>query len=82
MKDQLKKMLWKYYRGEFEILKIFDQILQLMLGSFPNSPPKIIRSFMGTIEEANLYLENGFYIALTGYLCKVKFNDIKLKKKH
>jgi hypothetical protein len=26
---------------------------------------------MGTIEEATLYLENGFYIALTGYLCKV-----------
>lgn len=39
--------------------------------SFPNSPPKIIRSFMGTIEEANVYLESGFYLALTGFLCKV-----------
>jgi hypothetical protein len=26
---------------------------------------------MGTIEEAKIYLEDGFYIALTGYLCKV-----------
>lgn len=26
---------------------------------------------MGTVEEANLYLENGFYLALTGFLCKV-----------
>lgn len=26
---------------------------------------------MGTIEEANVYLESGFYLALTGFLCKV-----------
>lgn len=26
---------------------------------------------MGTVEEANIYLENGFFISLTGYLCKV-----------
>lgn len=26
---------------------------------------------MGTIEEANLYLEHGCYLALTGFLCKV-----------
>lgn len=29
---------------------------------------------MGTIEEANLYLENGFYLALTGFLCKVQID--------
>lgn len=45
---------------------------EIFLCSFPNSPPKIIRSFMGTIEEANVYLENGFYLALTGFLCKVR----------
>lgn len=27
---------------------------------------------MGTVEEANIYLENGFYLSLTGYLCKVR----------
>lgn len=34
---------------------------------------------MGTIEEASVYLENGFYLALTGFLCKVcrlKFHSI------
>lgn len=34
---------------------------------------------MGTIEEANLYLENGFYMALTGFLCKVRKTIGKLK---
>ena len=26
---------------------------------------------MGTIDEALKYLEKGYYLALTGYLCKV-----------
>lgn len=41
--------------------------------SFPESnlPPRVVRSFMGTTEEALKYLDNGFYLSLTGYLCKV-----------
>lgn len=35
---------------------------------------------MGTIEEALMYLENGFYISLTGFLCKVRNNWIQFKK--
>ena len=26
---------------------------------------------MGTTEEANKYLDRGYYLSLTGYLCKV-----------
>lgn len=41
--------------------------------SFPETilPPRIVRSFMGTVDEALIYLQNGFYISLTGFLCKV-----------
>lgn len=35
----------------------------------------IIRSFMGTAEEAIKYLDRRFYISLTGYLCKVSCID-------
>lgn len=36
---------------------------------------------MGTVEEANVYLENGFYLALTGFLCKVKSDTDKYCEK-
>lgn len=42
---------------------------------FENLPPVIIRSFMGTAEEAIKYLDRRFYISLTGYLCKVSCID-------
>lgn len=38
---------------------------------FPNISQVVIRSFMGTTEEALTYLERGYYIGFTGYLCKV-----------
>lgn len=31
----------------------------------------IVKGFMGTSEEAIKYIERGYYIGLTGYLCKV-----------
>lgn len=45
----------------------------IVLYSFPESelPPRIVRSFMGTTEEALMYLRAGFYLSLTGFLCKV-----------
>lgn len=45
-----------------------------ILSSFPESelPPRIVRSFMGTTEEALMYLRAGFYLSLTGFLCKDK----------
>lgn len=68
----LKSLNFETKVFEFSESLIFKRFLNFsFFHSFPNSPPKIIRSFMGTIEEANIYLENGFYVALTGYLCKV-----------
>jgi len=43
-----------------------------ILDKFENLPPIIVRSFMGTNEEAIKYLNRRFYISLTGYLCKDK----------
>lgn len=38
---------------------------------FPTVQQIVIRSFMGTTEEAIKYLERGYYLGFTGYLCKV-----------
>ncbi|XP_011260025.1 uncharacterized protein LOC105253604 [Camponotus floridanus] len=35
-------------------------------------PPVLIHSFIGTAEEAQIYLNQGFYLGITGYLCKDK----------
>lgn len=38
---------------------------------FPNVTQIVIRGFMGTTEEAITYLDRGYYLGFTGYLCKV-----------
>ncbi|CAD6232089.1 GSCOCG00001740001-RA-CDS [Cotesia congregata] len=35
-------------------------------------PPVMIHSFVGMADEAQLYIDQGFYIGITGYLCKDK----------
>lgn len=35
-------------------------------------PPVLIHSFIGTAQEAQVYLDQGFYLGITGYLCKDK----------
>ena len=47
--------------------------LIFILNSFPGVPATVIRGFSGTITEATTYLERGYYLALTGFLCKVLF---------
>ncbi|XP_077284671.1 3'-5' ssDNA/RNA exonuclease TatD [Arctopsyche grandis] len=42
-------------------------------------PPVIIHSFSGTADEGIKYLDAGFYIGLTGYLCKDK-SDTGVRK--
>lgn len=37
----------------------------------------VVKGFMGTSEEAIKYIERGYYIGLTGYLCKVSGLDPK-----
>lgn len=43
---------------------------------FPTVQQIVIRSFMGTTEEAIKYLERGYYLGFTGYLCKVSHYDV------
>jgi TatD DNase family protein len=51
----------------------FEEILlfSFFFTSYTSLPPIIIRGFMGSTEEALKYLELGYYLGLTGYLCKV-----------
>lgn len=42
-------------------------------------PPVLIHCFTGTEEQAKTYLNHGFYIGLTGYLCKDK-SDTGIRK--
>lgn len=35
----------------------------------------IVKGFMGTAEEAIKYIDRGYYIGLTGYLCKVSVSS-------
>lgn len=35
-------------------------------------PPVMVHSFIGSAEEAQVYLDQGFYLGVTGYLCKDK----------
>lgn len=42
-------------------------------------PPVLVHCFTGSCEHALAYLNNGFYIGLTGYLCKDK-SDTGVRK--
>jgi TatD DNase family protein len=55
-----------------------EDVLEI-LSSFPISLPIVVRSFMGTTEEAQRYLDKGYYLALTGFLCKDK-SDTGVRK--
>lgn len=50
-----------------------------LLKKFPEVTQVIVRGFMGTTEEALKYIERGYYIGLTGYLCKDK-SDTGVRK--
>lgn len=50
-----------------------------ILERFPTVQQIVIRSFMGTTEEAIKYLERGYYLGFTGYLCKDK-SDTGVRK--
>lgn len=45
---------------------------------YPTLSTVIIRGFIGSNDEAIKYLEQGFYLGLTGYLCKVCCTTRKL----
>ncbi|XP_057670689.1 3'-5' ssDNA/RNA exonuclease TatD [Diorhabda carinulata] len=55
-----------------DLLKVLDEYSAKL-------PPVVIHCFTGTQEQALAYLDKGFYIGLTGYLCKDK-SDAGVRK--
>ncbi|XP_028132445.1 3'-5' ssDNA/RNA exonuclease TatD [Diabrotica virgifera virgifera] len=55
-----------------DLLKVLDEFSAKL-------PPVVIHCFTGTLEQALAYLDKGFYIGLTGYLCKDK-SDVGVRK--
>lgn len=51
------------HQSIMDILKPFEDAL----------PPVVIHCFTGTKEQIKAYIERGYYIGVTGYLCKDKF---------
>lgn len=53
-------------------MMVNDRFVSILpLFRYPNISHVVIRGFMGTTEEALKYLDMGYHISLTGYLCKV-----------
>lgn len=53
------------HQSILDILKEFDTAL----------PPVVIHCFTGTTEQIKAYVERGYYIGITGYLCKEKYGQ-------
>lgn len=49
-----------------------DDLLEILTSYENRLPPVLIHCFTGTCEQAETYLSKGFYLGLTGYLCKDK----------
>ncbi|KAF7990564.1 hypothetical protein HCN44_000369 [Aphidius gifuensis] len=47
---------------ETQLCSVFHKQVELVL----------IHSFIGNADEAKIYIDKGFYLAITGYLCKDK----------
>lgn len=84
MNDLPTPMFWIYSRSTFvrilvelvrstaiswSLICIFPVIF--LPFRFPNLTQIVVRGFMGTTEEALTYLNRGYYLGFTGYLCKV-----------
>lgn len=62
---RLNKPLVVHERGaQTDVLEV--------LSHYKNLPPVMIHSFIGMADEAQRYLDQGFYLGITGYLCKDK----------
>ncbi|XP_070548077.1 3'-5' ssDNA/RNA exonuclease TatD-like [Ptychodera flava] len=66
---RLKKPLFLHERKAFDSLnKILDKYRDSL-------PRVVIHCFTGTVTEVRTYLDSGFYIGLTGFLCKDQSSD-------
>jgi len=50
-----------------DLLKVFDQVEAEVSSPLP---PVVIHCFTGSLQEARVYLDRGFYIGFTGTICK------------
>lgn len=55
-------------------MKFQDDVIEI-LRNHQGLPPVLIHSFIGTMEEALEYLKLGYYLGVSGYLCKDKSNS-------
>ncbi|XP_077985792.1 3'-5' ssDNA/RNA exonuclease TatD-like [Glandiceps talaboti] len=55
--------------------KAFDALMTILQKNKDNLPKVVIHCFTGDTKQAKAYLEEGYYIGLTGYLCKDKSPD-------
>jgi len=53
------------HQGILDVLKDFESTL----------PPVVIHCFTGTPEQLKVYIEKGFYIGVTGFVCKEKHGE-------
>jgi len=53
------------HQGVLDVLKDFESTL----------PPVILHCFTGTPEQIKVYVEKGFYIGVTGFVCKEKHGE-------
>lgn len=56
-----------------------EDLLSILLKYEDQLPATVIHCFTGTVEQAQKYLQMGFYLGLTGYLCKDK-SDTGVRK--
>ncbi|KAG7297618.1 hypothetical protein JYU34_018331 [Plutella xylostella] len=49
-----------------------DDVLKILDEYSTRLPPIVIHSFTGTVEQGLKYIEKGFYIGITGFICKDK----------
>ncbi|XP_051160941.1 3'-5' ssDNA/RNA exonuclease TatD [Leptopilina boulardi] len=63
---RLNKPLIIHERGaQSDVIEVLNQYKDRL-------PPILVHSFIGTAEEAQIYLDQGYYLGITGYLCKDK----------
>ncbi|GBP24435.1 hypothetical protein EVAR_19311_1 [Eumeta japonica] len=66
MACELRKPLFVHEKdAQDDLLKILDEHQNGL-------PPVVIHSFTGSIEQGMKYIEKGFYMGITGYICKDK----------
>jgi len=52
-----------------------DSILEVLQGFDTTLPPVVIHCFTGTPEQIKVYIDKGFYIGVTGFVCKEKHGE-------